>query len=55
LSAAGAATLGFGKATGLVELLVIAAEQKLLPAIGAGQSLVWKWHLESLLGVRYVP
>jgi hypothetical protein len=44
-----AATLRLGEATGLVELLIVTAEQELLSAVGASQSLVWKWHLESLL------
>jgi hypothetical protein len=49
LGATGAAALGLAKAAGLIKLLVVTAEQEFLAAVGAGQSLVGKWHLESLL------
>jgi hypothetical protein len=46
---AGAAALGLREAARGVEFLVLCAERKFLAAVRTGQSLVYEWHLESLL------
>ena len=49
LGTAGAAALRLREPARRVKLLVVPAKQELLPAVRAGQRLVWKWHLERLL------